>query len=278
VAEPVRAGDLVEYEIPEPETTPAQAETIPLTVVYDDAELVVIDKPAGMVVHPAVGHGTGTLVQALLGMGGTWSTIGGAARPGIVHRLDKGTSGLILAARSDPAHRALAAQLADRTLARTYLAIVRGSLAVRDQVVEGAIGRHPRDRLRMAVVEGGRPARTRVRAVDRRGGHTLVQCDLETGRTHQIRVHLAALGHPVVGDATYGRRRPGEPERPMLHAHRLRFRHPRTGEEMTFEAPPPADFSAFWDGLIAPGEGTAGGVVPAGSARRREGGSPPQET
>jgi 23S rRNA pseudouridine1911/1915/1917 synthase len=166
-----------------------------------------------------------------------------------VHRLDRGPSGLILAARTDAAHRALAAQLADRTLTRTYLAIVRGSLAGPERVLDGPIGRHPRDRLRMAVVAGGRPARTRVRAVDRRGGHTLVQCDLETGRTHQIRVHLAALGHPVVGDDLYGRRRPGDPERPMLHAFRLRFRHPRTGEPMTFEAPPPADFTAFWEGL-----------------------------
>lgn len=155
---------------------------------------------------------------------------------------------MILAARTDLAHRELAAQLADRTLSRQYLAIVRGGLTG-EKVVEGAIGRHPRNRLRMAVVAGGRPARTRVKPVERRRGHTLVQCDLETGRTHQIRVHLAALGHPVAGDAVYGRRRPGDPERPMLHAHRLRFRHPRTGETMTFEAPPPLDFAGFWDGL-----------------------------
>jgi 23S rRNA pseudouridine1911/1915/1917 synthase len=245
----VRAGDVVEYEPPEPATLEPSPEAIPLTVVHDDPDLVVIDKPAGLVVHPAAGHRTGTLVHALLGLGGEWSAVGGAARPGIVHRLDRGTSGLMLAARTDQAHRALAAQLAARTLSRTYLAIVRGSLAVDDRVVEGPIGRHPRERLRMAVVEGGRPARTRVRAVERRAGHTLVQCDLDTGRTHQIRVHLAALGHPVAGDDLYGRRRPGDPERPMLHAHRLRFRHPRTGEPMTFESPPPADFAAFWDGL-----------------------------
>ncbi len=245
----VRPGDVLEYEPPEAVAVAPHPEAIPLAIVYDDADLVVIDKPAGMVVHPAAGHHTGTLVHALLGLGGRWSTIGGAARPGIVHRLDKGTSGLILAARTDQAHRALSGQLADRTLSRTYLAIVRGRLADDERVVEGPIARHPRDRLRMAVVEGGRPARTRVRPVEQRAGHTLVQCDLDTGRTHQVRVHLAALGHPVAGDDLYGRRRPGDPERPMLHAHRLRFRHPTTGELMTFESPPPADFAAFWERL-----------------------------
>jgi len=248
-ADPVREGDVLEYEVPSAETVEPSPEAIPLVVVHDDEDLVVVDKPAGMVVHPAAGHRSGTLVHALLGLGGAWSTLGGSARPGIVHRLDRGTSGLILAARTDLAHRALTAQLADRTLSRTYLAIVRGSLAGAERVLDGPIGRHPRDRLRMAIVENGRPARTRVRVVDRRGGHTLVQCDLETGRTHQIRVHLAALGHPVAGDALYGRLRPGDPERPLLHATRLRLRHPRTGEAMTFESPPPADFAAFWEGL-----------------------------
>jgi 23S rRNA pseudouridine1911/1915/1917 synthase len=250
-SEAVREGDVLQYEPPEPESLEPSAEPIALAIVHDDPDLLVIDKPAGMVVHPAAGHRSGTLVHALLGLGGQWSSVGGVVRPGIVHRLDKGTSGLMLAARTDQAHRSLAAQLADRTLSRTYLAIVRGGLtgASDERVVEGPIARHPRDRMRMAVVEGGRPARTRLRAVERRGGHTLVQCDLDTGRTHQIRVHLAALGHPVAGDELYGRRRPGDPERPMLHAHRLRFRHPRTGEEMTFESPPPADFTAFWEGL-----------------------------
>ncbi|HEY4028351.1 MAG TPA: RluA family pseudouridine synthase [Candidatus Dormibacteraeota bacterium] len=248
-ADSVRVGDVLEYEPPEPEVLEPGPQAIALDIVHDDPDLVVIDKPAGMVVHPAAGHHSGTLVHALLGLGGAWSTMGGAARPGIVHRLDKGTSGLILAARTDQAHRALAAQLADRTLSRTYLAIVRGAVLPADRVVEGPIGRHPRDRVRMAVVEGGRAARTRVRAVEHRGGHTLVQCELDTGRTHQIRVHLAALGHPVAGDDLYGRRRPGDPERPMLHAHRLRFRHPRTGDVVTFESPAPADFAAFWERL-----------------------------
>jgi 23S rRNA pseudouridine1911/1915/1917 synthase len=246
-ADLVHEGDVLEYELPAAEPAPPSAEAIPLVVVHDDADLVVVDKPAGMVVHPAPGHRSGTLVHALLGLGGTWSTLGGAARPGIVHRLDRGTSGLILAARTDTAHRSLAAQLADRSLSRTYLAVVLGGIPAEEQVLDGPIGRHPRDRLRMAVVERGRSARTRVRALERYRGHTLVLCDLETGRTHQIRVHLSALGHPVVGDDVYGRRRPGDPDRPLLHAHRLRFRHPRTGEPMTFESAPPPDFTAFLD-------------------------------
>jgi 23S rRNA pseudouridine1911/1915/1917 synthase len=245
-SEQVVEGDLIEYELPELVSLEPRPEAIPLRVAYEDPDFVVVDKPAGMVVHPAVGHGAGTLVHALLGLGGQWSTAGGEARPGIVHRLDKGTSGLILAARTDTAHRALAAQLADRRLSRTYLAIARGGIPGERGLLEGPIGRDPRDRLRMAVVEGGRPARTGYRILGREGGHTLVRCDLETGRTHQIRVHLAGMGHPVAGDEVYGRRRPGDPDRPMLHAWRLRLRHPRTREEMTFEVEPPADFVAFW--------------------------------
>ena len=246
-SERVVAGDLLEYEVPEPDELEPAAEPIPLTIVYADGDLVVVDKPPGMVVHPAAGHHTGTLVHALLGLGGPWSAVGGEARPGIVHRLDKGTSGLLIAARNDGAHRALAAQLADRRLSRTYLCVVRGEVRQDEGVLEGPIGRHPRDRLRMAVVEGGRPARTRYRVLGRRRGSTLLQCDLETGRTHQIRVHCTALGHPIVGDDLYGRRRPGEPDRPLLHAWRLRFQHPRTGEMMEFEGPPPHDLMDFWD-------------------------------
>jgi 23S rRNA pseudouridine1911/1915/1917 synthase len=245
----VGPGDQVEYEPPVPERLEPAPEAIPLSVLYDDSDLVVVDKPAGMVTHPSRGHGSGTLVHALLGLGGAWSTLSGSVRPGIVHRLDRGTSGLMLAARTDAAHRGLASQLADRTLARTYLAVARGGVSPADQMVEGPIGRHPRHRLRMAIVPGGRAARTRVRALERRGGHTLVQCDLETGRTHQVRVHLAALGHPIAGDDLYGRRRPGDPERPLLHAFRLRFRHPSSGEAMIFESAPPADFAGFWESL-----------------------------
>lgn len=237
------------FETAAPKTGAASAETIPLDVVFEDADLVVVNKRAGMVVHPAPGHRSGTLVNALLGLGGAWSRAGGTERPGIVHRLDKGTSGLIVAARNDAAHRALAAQLGDRTLSRTYLAIARGVVKAQAGELEGAIGRDPKERKRMAIVSSGRFARTRYEVLERRRAHTLLRCDLDTGRTHQIRVHLAALGHPIAGDAEYGGRRPGEPPRPMLHAWRLRLRHPRTGAEMSFEAPPPEDFEAYWSSL-----------------------------
>jgi len=243
----VAAGDVVEYVHVEPrDTAKASAEDIALDVVYQDADLVVVNKAAGMVVHPAPGHHSGTLVHALLGLGGRWSSAGGETRPGIVHRLDKGTSGLIVAARSDAVHRELAAQLSDRTLSRTYLAIVRGRVKADAGVLEGPIGRHPRERKRMAVVAGGRHALTRYQVVERRRTHTLLRCDLDTGRTHQIRVHLAALGHPIAGDAEYGGREAGA-DRPMLHAWRLRLRHPRTGAAMSFEASPPPDFERFWE-------------------------------
>lgn len=169
-------------------------------------------------------------------------------RPGIVHRLDKGTSGLIVVARSDASHRALASQLSSRTLSRTYLAIVRGGVKTLAGELEGPIGRHPKDRKRMAIVEGGRYARTRYEVVERKQTHTLLRCDLDTGRMHQIRVHVAALGHPVAGDSEYGRREAGA-ARPMLHAWRLRLRHPRSGVDMNFEVAPPADFTEFWESV-----------------------------
>ncbi|HSS60324.1 MAG TPA: RluA family pseudouridine synthase [Candidatus Limnocylindrales bacterium] len=247
-ADRVAAGDVVEFEIPEAYAVEVGAEQIPLEIVYEDEDIAVIDKPAGMVVHPAPGHYTGTLVHALLGRGGEWSAVGGAARPGIVHRLDKGTSGLIVVARNDLSHRSLSSQLKDRTLSRTYLAISRGRLKDDAGELEGPIGRHPQERKRMAVVAGGRFARTRYEVVERKRTHTLLRCDLDTGRTHQIRVHLAALGHPVAGDGEYGGREPGL-DRPMLHAWRLRLRHPRTGAEMSFETDPPVDFTSFWKGV-----------------------------
>ena len=244
----IAAGDVVDFERPGRSSARAVAEDIPLQVVYEDADLLVIDKPAGIVVHPAPGHVSGTVVNALLGLGGEWSAAGGETRPGIVHRLDKGTSGLMVVARNDLSHRALAGQLSDRTLSRTYQAVVRGRVRDEAGVLEGPIGRHPRDRKRMAVVARGRFARTRYQVVERKRTHTLLRCDLDTGRTHQIRVHLATFGHPVAGDAEYGGAEPGA-GRPMLHAWRLRLRHPRTGQEMSFEAAPPPDFVDFWASL-----------------------------
>jgi 23S rRNA pseudouridine1911/1915/1917 synthase len=247
-ADKVALGDVIDVEVPEAFAVDPSAEPIPIEVVYEDEDIAVINKPAGMVVHPAPGHYTGTLVHALLGRGGTWSAAGGVSRPGIVHRLDKGTSGLIVVARNDASHRALASQLERRSLSRTYLAIVRGRIKDDAGELEGPIGRHPQERKRMAVVEGGRFARTRYAVVERKGTHTLLRCELETGRTHQIRVHLAALGHPVAGDAEYGGREAGL-ERPLLHAWRLRLRHPRTKAEMAFEVAPPEDFESFWSSL-----------------------------
>ena len=248
-ADQIRAGDVVEFQHPAAPPAVLEAENIPLEVVYEDSDFLVVMKPAGMVVHPAAGHRTGTLVHALLGRGGSLSDAGGQERPGIVHRLDKGTSGLMLVARNDRAHRALAAQLASRTLKRTYLAIARGIVKSDAGELEGPIGRDPRDRKRMAVVGRGREARTAYEVVERLRGHTLLRCRLYTGRTHQIRVHLAAFGHPVAGDQQYARPRSGDPARPMLHAYRLELQHPRTFEQMSFEADPPPDFTAFLESL-----------------------------
>ncbi len=243
----VRRDDVVEFALPVPENLEPSPEAIPLSVLYEDDDLVVIDKAPGMVVHPAAGHRSGTMVHALLGRGGSWSTAGGTARPGIVHRLDKGTSGLLVAARNDRAHRLLSAQLADRSLSRTYQAIVRGIVRGSSGTLEGDIARHPTDRRRMAIVEGGRSARTHYLVLEPLKGHTLLRCDLDTGRTHQIRVHLTAFGHPIAGDRDYGGG--GVPERPMLHAWRLRLRHPADGREMSFEAPLPDDFTKFLEAI-----------------------------
>ena len=242
-ADRVSAGDAIEVEYPEAFVRDAEAEQIPLEVLFEDGDLAVINKPAGMVVHPAPGHYSGTLVHALLGRGGAWSTSGGASRPGIVHRLDKGTSGLIVVARNDLSHRALAAQLSDRTLSRTYLAIVRGRVNADAGVLEGPIGRHPRERKRMAVVAGGRHAVTRYQVIERRRTHTLLRCDLDTGRTHQIRVHLAAIGLPIVGDPLYG----GAAllARQALHATRLDLRHPVTEGPLELLSPLPKDLATL---------------------------------
>ena len=244
-ARPSRAlvsGDRVAVELPEVRDSIPRAEAIDLDVLYEDADLLVVNKPAGMVVHPGAGRTGGTLVNALLSRHESWPTLSGDNRPGIVHRLDKGTSGLMLVARSDAAHRRLSTDLAERKVSRVYRAIVRGVLEG-EGLVDAPIGRDPRDRKRMAIVDGGRAATTRFSPLDALDGFTLLRVELGSGRTHQVRVHLAAIRHPLLGDATYGGpSRPDLIERPALHAFQLRFRHPTTGAEMSFEAEPPADF------------------------------------
>ncbi len=250
------AGDVVRVRIPPPEPSVIAAEEIPLEVVYQDAELLVVNKPPGMVVHPAPGHWGGTLVNALLHAVGDLSGIGGVLRPGIVHRLDKDTSGLLMVAKTDAAHRALADELRDRRIRRRYVAAAWGHLPEEEVTVDAPIARHPADRLRMGVVEGGRRAVTHFRRRERWPAAELLEAELETGRTHQIRVHLAHVGHPVVGDAVYGAGRERgfsgaargwalelakRTPRQFLHAAELRFVHPGTGEEMTFRAPLPDD-------------------------------------
>jgi 23S rRNA pseudouridine1911/1915/1917 synthase len=251
-------GDVIEVELPAAVSSSIAAEAIPLDILYDDADLLVIDKPAGQVVHPAPGHHTGTIVNALLHHVGDLSGIGGVLRPGIVHRLDKDTSGLMLVAKNDAAHRALSAALKRREIRRIYTAAAWGHLAQDVVEVDAPVARARNDRKRMAVLADGRPARTRFRRLSRWLAADLVRAELETGRTHQIRVHLAHIGHPVVGDTTYGahaergmsgpsrqwaaelaRRVP----RQFLHAAELRFAHPRTGAAMRFEAPLPADLA-----------------------------------
>lgn len=242
----VAAGDVLELVLPEPAVPELAPQAIPLDVVYEDEDLIVVNKPRGMVVHPAPGHPDGTLVNALLAhCGESLSGVGGECRPGIVHRIDKDTSGLLIAAKNDAAHLALSAQLADHTLARTYEAVVHGRLREDAGTVSAPIGRHPADRKRMAVTERrSRPAVTHWEVLARYSGFTHVRCRLETGRTHQIRVHMAYLGHPLLGDPVYGRRKPEKGlAGQCLHACALRFVHPRTGETMELRCPLPAYFT-----------------------------------
>jgi 23S rRNA pseudouridine1911/1915/1917 synthase len=254
----VKAGQVFRVELPAPVAALPEAQAMPLSVVYEDGDLIVVDKPAGMVVHPAPGNLDRTLVNALIAhCGDSLSGIGGERRPGIVHRLDKDTSGLIVAAKNDFTHAALAADFAARRIDRRYLAVVWGLPQPREAEVAGAIGRHPVNRKRMAVVgHGGKPALTRYRVLEPLGpAASLVQCRLATGRTHQIRVHLASIGHPLIGDPLYGQRTVERRARlsPMsrevladfhrqaLHATSLGLSQPRTGSWLAFESPPPAD-------------------------------------
>ncbi|MDR0570553.1 MAG: RluA family pseudouridine synthase [Clostridiales Family XIII bacterium] len=241
----VKAGDVVGAIVPEPRALELEAEDIPVDVVYEDGHLLVVDKPKGMVVHPAPGNEGGTLVNALLfHCGGKLSSINGVLRPGIVHRIDKDTSGLLVVAKSDEAHRALSAALAAHDVRREYEALVHNNFIEDEGTVRLPIGRDPANRLRQAVVaKGGREAVTRYRVLERFGAFTRLSLSLETGRTHQIRVHMAHVKRPVVGDPLYGPKRKAlGAESQLLHAGLLGFRHPATGEMMEFRSPRPEDF------------------------------------
>ena len=236
--------ETVEVCLPDPEPVDVLPQDIPLDVVYEDADVIVVNKPKGPVVHPAPGHPDGTLVNALLHhCGDSLSGIGGELRPGIVHRIDRDTSGLIIAAKNDSAHQKLAAQLQDHTLARIYHCIVTGNLREDSGTVNAPIGRHPVDRKKMAVVANGRPAVTHWTVLERFPGFTYVECRLETGRTHQIRVHMAHIGHPILGDTVYGNKKPVPGlQGQCLHAVGLRFLHPRTGEMVELSCGLPEEF------------------------------------
>ncbi|RYG59256.1 MAG: RluA family pseudouridine synthase [Alphaproteobacteria bacterium] len=254
-ARKVRLGEVYDVDVPAAEASELVPEDIPLSIVYEDSDLLVIDKPAGLTVHPAPGNYTGTLVQALLHhCGDSLSGINGEMRPGIVHRIDKDTSGLLVVAKHDVAHRGLAKQFARHDIHRKYTAIVRGVPLRKSGTIEAEIGRNPQNRMKRAVVADGtgKPAITHYRLVEIFGdAAALVQCQLETGRTHQIRVHMSYIGHALLGDPMYGRNTPlkgfGDlnlPPRQLLHAAELGFVHPVTREEMFFESPLPADMEA----------------------------------
>ena len=244
------AGDELTVELPEPEPADVLPQDIPLDVVYEDADVIVVNKPVGLVVHPAPGHPDGTLVNALLyHCGDSLSGINGELRPGIVHRIDRDTSGLIIAAKNDAAHLSLAAQLEDHTLSRVYECLAQGNLREDEGTIDAPIGRSPKDRKKMAVVAGGRRAVTHYRVLGRYSGCTHAQCRLETGRTHQIRVHMAYTGHPLLGDTVYGGRAVKGLAGQCLHARRLTFVHPRTGQPVTVECPLPDWFTAVLNKL-----------------------------
>lgn len=256
----LNVGDMVRVSVPESRPLNVKPEAIPLSILYEDNDLIVINKAAGMVVHPAYGHYSGTLVNALLHHCRDLSGIGGVTRPGIVHRLDKGTSGVMVAAKNDRAHYSLSTQFKNHTIRRIYMAAVRGELSKDKGRIEKPLGRHRKDRKKIAVSESGRKALTNYEVLGRRGGISLVRLIPGTGRTHQLRVHLASTGHPILGDSTYGGgvrsvclKYPEAAallralKRPALHAAELEFDHPSESRRMIFEAPPPVDISGLFD-------------------------------
>lgn len=254
-SKPVAAGDFVEITIPALVPSGVRPERIELDIKYEDGDIIVLSKPAGLVVHPAAGHRSGTLVNALLSHTKGLSGIGGEDRPGIVHRLDKDTSGLMLVAKTDAAHSGLSDQLRNRTIGKTYTALVRGGLKTDSGAIDEPIGRHPKDRKKMAVEpKRGREAKTTWRVIDRYKGYTLVEVSLMTGRTHQIRVHLSHIGHPLAGDPVYGRGDKADSalglDRQFLHASGLRFIHPVTGEKMSFSDELPKDLKDALERLV----------------------------
>ncbi len=238
----VQEGDVITYEVPQEEILDYQAEDIPLEIVYEDDDVAVVNKPQGMVVHPSAGHASGTLVNALMYHVKNLSSINGVVRPGIVHRIDKDTSGLLMVAKNDQAHQALAEELKDKKSLRKYIAIVHGNLPNDRGMIEAPIGRSEKDRKKQAVTAKGKPAVTRFQVLERLGDYSLVELTLETGRTHQIRVHMAYIGHPVAGDPLYGPRKTLKGHGQFLHAQTLGFTHPKTGETMVFTAEAPAIF------------------------------------
>ena len=245
----VKVGDVVTYEVPKEEVLEYTAENIPLDIIYEDDDVAVVNKPQGMVVHPSVGHTSGTLVNALMYHIKDLSSINGVIRPGIVHRIDKDTSGLLMIAKNDKAHNALAAELKDKKSLRKYVAIVHGNIPNDRGVIEAPIGRSEKDREKQAVTAKGKPAVTHFKVLERFGDYTLVELTLETGRTHQIRVHMAYIGHPVAGDPLYGPRKTLKGDGQFLHGQTLGFTHPTTGETLTFTAEAPAIFKETLENL-----------------------------
>ncbi len=243
----LKAGTLVRLEIPEAAPSKVEAEDIRLDILYQDDDVAVVYKPSGMVVHPAAGNESGTLVNALLGCLDNLSGVGGEIRPGIVHRIDKDTSGLLLVAKNDFSHVALSEQIRAHSVHRAYKAIVIGGFREDSGLVDAPIGRHPTDRKRMAIVPGGREAQTRWQVLERLKGASLIEARLTTGRTHQIRVHMASIGHPVLGDPVYGPKKSPWPVAggQLLHAYRIGFTHPVTGKELLFEADPEPRFTEW---------------------------------